>query len=165
MPKFTKWVNGGKFDGGKLSDEQNFLREWYGKLIRTTQAEAFTKGEFYGLNHTNNDNPAFGRVGDESASGHWLYAFLRHDPKSGQSFLVVANFHGTETLTNVKIRIPQDIRKFLGQGETEIWRFSDKLDSEWAGTASSESLENEGLSLPDLRPCSAFILEIGRESP
>jgi len=165
MPEFTKWVNDGKFDGGKLSDEQNFLREWYGKLIRTTQAEAFTKGEFYGLNHPNNDNPAFGRVGDESASGHWLYAFLRHDSKSGQSFLVVANFHGTETLTNVKIRIPQDIRKFLGRGETEIWRFWDKLDSEWAGTASLESLENEGLSLPDLRPCSAFILEIGRESP
>jgi glycosidase len=165
MPEFTKWVNGGKFDGGQLGDEQKSLRTWYGKLIRTTQAEAFTKGEFYGLNHTNNENPAFGRAGGESASGHWLYAFLRHDAKSGQSFVVVANFHGTETLVGVKIRIPQDARTFLGHADRETWSFSDKLASEWFGTASSESLENQGLSLPDLPPCSALILEIGRESP
>jgi hypothetical protein len=106
MPEFAKWVNGGKFDGGRLSDEQKSLRAWYGKLIRATQSPAFTKGEFYGLNHANKDNPNFGRVGDESASGHWLYAFLRHDPASGQSFLVVANFHGSETLRGVKIQHP-----------------------------------------------------------
>ena len=79
MPEFTKWVNGGNFDGGRLSDEQKALREWYGKLIRATQCRAFTTGQFYGLNHANRDNPAYGRVGDESASGHWLYAFLRRD--------------------------------------------------------------------------------------
>ena len=82
MPEFTKWVNGGKFDGGRLGEEQKSLREWYGKLIRVTQARAFTAGGFYGLNHANNTNPAFGRVGDETASGHWLYAFLRHDEES-----------------------------------------------------------------------------------
>ncbi|HEX7262441.1 MAG TPA: alpha-amylase family glycosyl hydrolase, partial [Luteolibacter sp.] len=86
MPEFTKWVNGGKYDGGRLSEEQRALRDWYGRLIRATQAPAFTAGEFYGLNHANMENPGFGRVGDETVSGHWLYAFLRHDPESGQSF-------------------------------------------------------------------------------
>ena len=165
MPQFTKWVNDGKFDGGRLSEEQKALRAWYGKLIRTTQAEAFTKGEFYGLNHANNENPAFGRVADESASGHWLYAFLRHDAKSGQSFLVVANFHGTETLAGVKIRIPQDARAFLVRSHEETWNFSERLDFEWTGKTSRESLENEGLVLPDLAPCSALILEIGHPAP
>ena len=162
MPEFTKWVNDGKFDGGKLSAEQKSLRAWYGKLIRTTQAQAFTKGEFYGLNHSNNDNPAFGRVGEEAASGHWLYAFLRHDAASGQSFLVVANFHGTETLSGVKIRIPQDARAFLGRSEMETWHFSDELASEWSGSASRESLDTQGFALPDLPPCSALLLKIGR---
>ena len=90
-PECVKWVNDGKCDGGRLSDAQKELRAWYGKLLAVTREPAFTGGEFYGLNHANNDNPAFGRVGDETASGHWVYAFLRHDRASGQAFLVVAN--------------------------------------------------------------------------
>ncbi len=98
MPEFTKWVNKGKFDGGLLSDEQKRLRDWYAALLAVMREPAFTRGDFYGLNHANNDNPGFGRVGGETASGHWLYAFLRRDPGTGQVFLVIANFHPGETL-------------------------------------------------------------------
>ena len=160
MPEFVKWVNGGKFDGGLLSDDQKSLREWYSKLIRVTEAPAFTRGEFHGLNHANKDNPAFGRVGDETASGHWLYAFLRHDDQSGQSFLVVANFHGTETLRGVKVRIPRNARAMLGREDAATWRFADRLETGWTGTADGSLLENDGLPLPDLPACSALLLEI-----
>jgi glycosidase len=163
MPEFTKWVNGGNYDGGRLSAEQKSLREWYGKLIRTTQNRAFTAGEFYGLNHANKENPVFGRVGDESVSGHWLYAFLRRDAKTGQAFLVVANFHGSETLCGVKILIPHDARMFLGRTGDETWSFTDRLDSGWSATVARDSLEDEGVALPDLAPCSAMLLEIGRD--
>jgi glycosidase len=164
MPEFTKWVNGGKFDGGRLSDAQKALREWYGKLIRATQCRAFTAGEFYGLNHANKENPAFGRVGWEAISGHWLYAFLRRDTKTGQAFLVVANFHGAETLRGVKVRIPNDARMFVGRTGDAVWSFADRLDSEWRGTASGDSLEHGGLALPEMPPCSALLLEIGSAS-
>ena len=160
MPEFTKWVNGGKYDGGRLSDEQRSLREWYGKLIRATQAPAFTAGEFYGLNHANQENPNFGRVGDETASGHWLYAFLRHDSKSGQSFLVVANFNGSETLHHVKISIPENAWDFMNRRGIETWKFTDRLDSTWSASASRDSLASEGIALPDLSPCSAMVIEI-----
>ncbi len=160
MPEFAKWVNGGKYDGALLSDEQKSLRAWYGKLIRATQCRAFTTGEFYGLNHANKENPAFGRVGEETASGHWLYAFLRRDSKTGQAFLVVANFHGSETLKGVKVRIPKDAQMFLGHSADETWTFSDRLDSDWKGSARRELLESEGASLPELPPCSALLLEI-----
>jgi glycosidase len=162
MPEFSKWVNHGKFDGGRLSDEQKSLREWYGKLIRATQSDAFTQGEFYGLNHANKDNPAFGRVEGETTSGHWLYAFLRRDAKSGQAFLVVANFHGSETLQGVKIRLPQDAQSFLRRKSDEIRTLTDRLASDWKGSVSGKSLENEGVALPDLAPCSALLLELGR---
>jgi glycosidase len=155
MPEFTKWVNGGKYDGGKLSTDQKALREWYGKLIRATQAPAFTAGEFYGLNHANKDNPKFGRVGDETASGHWLYAFLRHDPKSGQSFLVVANFSGSETLRGVNVNIPEDAWKFLGRTDHATAKFTDRLNGGWSSLSGKD-----GLTLPDLAPCSAMLLEI-----
>jgi hypothetical protein len=91
-----------------------------------------------------------------------LYAFLRHDAESGQSFLVVANFHGTETMRGVKIRIPQDAQKFLGRTGDEPVTFTDRLDSDWTGSATGTALGDEGIALPDLAPCSAMLLEIGR---
>jgi glycosidase len=161
MPEFTKWVNGGQFDGGRLSDEQKSLRDWYGRLIRATQCRAFTAGEFYGLNHANKQNPAFGRIGDETTSGHWLYAFLRRDTKTGQAFLVVANFHASESLHSVRVHIPEDAQMFLGHLGDETWSFADRLDSAWSGTVARESLEGDGVPLPALAPCSAMLLEIG----
>jgi hypothetical protein len=157
MPEFTKWVNGGKYDGGGLSNEQKALRDWYGKLIHATQSPAFTAGEFYGLNHANKENPRFGRVGDETFSGHWLYAFLRHDAESGRSALVVANFHGSETLRGVRVHIPEHAWKFMGRSAKTPWTFADRLDGNWTGKSSKE-----GIKLPDLTPCSALILEISR---
>jgi glycosidase len=160
MPEFTKWVNGGKYDGGRLSAAQKELREWYGKLIHATGQRAFTHGEFYGLNHANKDNPHFGRLMDEPVSGHWLYAFLRRDSKSGQAFLVVANFHGHETLRGVKIRIPLDARMFLCRSTDLRWLFADRLDSDWSAAVDQHTLEHEGLALPDLAACTAMLLEI-----
>ncbi len=155
MPEFTKWVNGGKYDGGGLSEEQKDLRHWYSRLIHATQSPAFTAGEFYGLNDANKLNPRFGRVGDESFSGHWLYAFLRHDSVSGQSYLIVANFHGWESLIGVKIRIPLHAWEFMSRGGRTEWNFTDQLATPWRGQSDAE-----GLVLPDLEPCSALILEI-----
>ncbi len=161
MPEFTKWVNGGKFDGGRLSDEQKALREWYAKLIRSTQSRAFTHGEFYGLNHANKDNPAFGRVGDESVSGHWLYAFLRRDSKSGEAALVVANLNPHETLKNLRVLIPEDAQMFLGHHGDETWNLAD-LMGDWKSGATRASLTTTGLQIPDLPPCDAAIISISR---
>jgi glycosidase len=160
MSEFSKWVNGGKYDGGRLSAEQKSLRDWYGRLILATQCRAFTAGEFYGLNHANRDNPSFGRVGDEAASGHWLYAFLRRDVKTGQAFLVVANFHGSETLRGVKIRVPNDAQMFLGLSSVDAWHLTDRLDSTWSATVVRDRLETDGITLPELPPCSAMLIEL-----
>ena len=161
MPELIKWVNDGSFDGGGLTAAQKSLREWYGKLIRATQVRAFTCGELYGLNHANKENPGFGRVGDESVSGHWLYAFLRRDSRTGHAFVVLANFHPSETLKDVKIRIPADARLFLGRSGQESWTLRDRLDSDWSVTVAPTELENEGATIPALAPCSAMLLEIG----
>lgn len=161
MPEFVKWVNGGRYDGGRLSQAQKNLRAWYGRLMGAVNDPAFTRGDFYGLNHFNKPNPSFGRVGDESVSGHWLYAFLRHDAKSGRAFLVVANFHPTETLRGVRIRIPDDAQSLLSRESVDPWRFADQLGSGWSGTSSRAALAGEGAAMPDLPPCSALLLEIG----
>jgi glycosidase len=160
MPEFVKWVNHGKFDGARLSAEQQALRAWYGKLLRVTQQAAFVAGGFYGLNHANRDNPHFGRLDGDAVSGHWLYAFLRHDPQSAQAFLVVANFHGSATLRQVRVRIPQHALALLGRAAGGACGFADRLDSAWTGPGAGCDLANDGLALPDLAPCSALMLEL-----
>ena len=162
MPEFTKWVNGGRYDGGRLSEAQQLLREWYARLICATQTPAFTKGEFYGLNHANRHNRYFGRVAGETVSGHWLYAFLRYDVASGEVCLVVANFHGLETLVDVKVLIPQDAMQLIGLGMSQTIKVKDRLDSLWTAQAVGASLLTRGLELPDMLPCTALILEIGK---
>ncbi len=158
MPEFTKWVNGGKYDGGRLGEQQKALRDWYGRLIRLMHEPAFEKGGFYGLNHANKENPAYGRVAGETASGHWLYSYLRRDPGSGQAFMVVANFHGSETLTDVRIRLPEDALKWLGKnGQIS---FQERLDPGWNTQSPTALLPQEGLLLPPLAPLSAMFIEL-----
>lgn len=155
MPEFCKWVNGGKYDGGGLSAERRALREWYGRYIRATQSGAFTRGGFYGLNFANGGNPRFGRVGDETFSGHWLHAFLRHDALSGDSCLVVVNCHASETLRGVHVDIPEHAWGYLGRRTEKPWKFTDRLAGAWTGHSTPE-----GIALPDLEPSSAMVLEI-----
>lgn len=161
MPEFTKWVNGGKFDGRRLSDEQKALRDWYRKLLHVMHDKAFTAGDFYGLNNANKDNPLFGRLGEESVSGHWLYAFLRSDRESGRAFLVVANFNGDQTIRGASVRIPRDAHEFIGRADKARWKFSDRLETSWCASIMSAALDSTGIMLPDLPPCSSLLLEIG----
>lgn len=165
MPEFTKWVNGGKFDGGRLSDGQKELRDWYARLLAVTREPAFTQGGFHGLNPANNANPAFGRVADETASGHWLYAFLRRDPASGQAFLVVANFHPEKTLADVRVRIPGDAASFLGMDGEARWSLRERLAGAWSVTAESTGFATSGVPLPALPPLTAWFIEIQAVAP
>lgn len=161
MPAVTPWVNGGKYDGAKLSVEAKELRAWYGSLLSLMGEPAFEKGEFYGLNHANKDNKEFGRIDDEQASGHWLYAFLRRDEQSGQAFLVVVNFHATKPLNPVCIQLPEDAISWLKlkNDVTMVDKLASKQQFRWQ----LDELRNRGVTLPELAPCSAMMLEISSE--
>jgi glycosidase len=113
MPEFVKWVNEHTYDGGRLSPEQKALRNFYSRLINLADEPAFRDGKFFPLNPANRENERFGRLPGEQASGHWLYAFLRYDPLTGQRFLVVANLHPETALRDVRILIPESALQSL----------------------------------------------------
>jgi hypothetical protein len=159
LPELAKWVNGHRYDGGRLSREQRELRQWYGDLVRLCGEPAFAEGEFVPLNPHNLDNPDYGRLGGEAASGHWFYSFLRVQSGGGQAFLVVVNLHGEATLCGVMVKIPQATLQAMGKTEATL-RFEDRLAGEWRAVVEAMSLCEEGLALPDLPPCSALYLEI-----
>jgi len=158
MPEFAKWVNGGKFDGGGLSPAQKNLRAFYGRLLRLVNEPAFRNGDIYHLNAENEDNPAFGRVNGEKASGHWLYSFLRRDPVTGQGFLVLVNLHRSETLAPVTVRLSGKALRFLdGKQSGAPALFEEKLS-----TVPGLRLEGtgEGLTIPSLPPLTPYFFEI-----
>jgi len=160
MPEFRKWVNGGKYDGEKLSPEQKALREWYGRLIHVLREPAFTCGEFYGLNHANKENSAFGRLPGEAVSGHWLYAFLRFDETSGQAFLCVASFQPRDTMKDVSVIIPEHALASMSKKSAKSLSFHEKLSDAPVLKAPTEYLPTTGLAIGNLPPFAVRYYEL-----
>ena len=88
VPEHQKWLNQGKFDGGKLGAEQKDLRDFYRRLLNLGgSSEAMRRGQFYELQDANN-------LGKEYNQRN-LYAYLRYTGK--QQVLVVVNFSADKT--------------------------------------------------------------------
>jgi len=168
MPEFAKWVNGGKFDGGRLSEEQKSLREFYRRLLAAVDQPAFRDGVFYPLNPENRKNPAYGRVRG-AEPGHWLYSYLRYDVASGQRMLVVVNLHPRETFRDLRVRIPRSAMRFLGwdtiAGSKTVPVLAQDRLGEVPG-ASAEiattpaEVEQSGLPIKELQPLTAAYYEL-----
>ena len=162
MPEFVKWVNDGKFDGGKLSPEQKDLRAFYGRLLPLVNEPAFRSGSFIPFSETNLSNPAYGRLEGETASGHWLYSFMRADPATGQAFLVVVNLNPSSAMHNVRIRFPEAALRALPGSEVV---FTDKLAAEkpLRIEASAESIGATGLEIETISPLTPLYLEVSKK--
>ncbi|HEX8076775.1 MAG TPA: alpha-amylase family glycosyl hydrolase, partial [Chthoniobacterales bacterium] len=163
MPEFVKWVNGHRYDGGGLSPEQKSLRAFYGRLIKLVAEPAFRDGKFFSLNPANRDNPAFGRFPGESASGHWLYAFLRYEPTSAQRFLVVVNLHPTISFQNVHVLLPATALRFLGlhrHSPEAKFKLMERLGERGSGTlVTAGNAASDGVPISEIPALSAFYFE------
>jgi glycosidase len=153
MPEFTKWVNDHKYDGARLSSEQQRLREFYSRLINLVGEPAFRDGKFLSLNPANRENPDFGRLPGESASGHFLYAFLRYDSASEQRFLIVANLHPAIAFQAVKVHLSSEARRFLDLSSNPSLKLIDEL-SDLTG-----EIADDAVRIPELPPLSAVYFE------
>lgn len=168
MPEFAKWVNDGALDGGRLSDEQKSLRDFYRRLLAAVDQPAFRDGDFYPLNPDNLENPGYGRL-DRGVSGHWLYSYLRYDPATGQRMLVVVNLNPRETLRDVRILFPRRAMRFLGWdtiagSKTVPVMARDRLGDipgEIAEiTTTPAEMEQPGLRIKELQPMTAAYYEL-----
>jgi hypothetical protein len=163
MPALVSWLNGHGYDGGNLSVGQKSLREFYAALIRLTSEPAFRDGVFIPLNPENKQNPAFGRLGDETTSGHWCYAFLRFDHTSRQTFLVVVNLHPGETLRHVGVFFPGAALQTTGLNKADLQlRFIDRLAADPAMEIELRAgeLAAGDLRIPEILPLTACYFEV-----
>jgi glycosidase len=109
VSEHQKWMNGGRFDGGGLSDSQKYLRDLYSRLLNAVIShDALRWGNFWELMLANQREPWFSQQ---------LYIFLRHTDK--QRILVIANFNRSEWGINVKL--PADLLNYFNlSGQTEF---------------------------------------------
>ena len=164
MPELVQWVNAHRYDGGRVSEEQMQLRAFYGRLLHLANEPAFRDGDFFALNRANIDNPHFGRMSGETASGHWVYAFLRYDPVAAQRFLVLANLHRGEWLRDVRVRIPPGALQFLALESLDQVRACDRLSGD-AELHRGRAVGPDALGFGDLPPLTAFYFELQIEPP
>ena len=140
VPEHQKWMNQGKFDGAKLSDDQRQLRDFYGRLLRLAgSSEAIRAGRFYELQDANNLSKEY----DQQK----LYAFLRYT--KGQQVLVIVNFSDQKTYQPTLI-IPPAAMQAMGLDPQHLYTYRDLLSG-------GEPQLGTKVTLP---PLGALVLEI-----
>jgi glycosidase len=137
VPEHQKWMNEGRFDGGKLEESQKALLEKYREIMRVSQHEVVANGAFYDLMYTNQDNPDF--------DTEKVYAFIRYTDKARALF--VANFSYEDL--EIKVRIPEHAFGLMGLENKEAIDFQPQKNE--SRRYSVEKLKNEGLPVKVFR--------------
>ncbi len=143
VPKHQQWVNGGKFDGGKLTDEQKQLRQFYGDILKLASTnQAISQGDYFDLTVSNFQS---GNISSfVSAYARWI---------GEENLLIISNFNSKTE--KIKIVIPETLASSLKLEKGKAYVGRDLLRS-GAEIGINESLTAE-MELPAY---SSFILKI-----
>lgn len=169
MPELVKWVNDHKYDGGRLSEDQTNLRHLYGRLVQLAGEPAFRDGTFIRLNEVNRDNPKFGRIGNETPSGHWLFGFLRYDARTAQRFLVLVNLHPQTLMGDVRVKFSKETLNALGLDTADPKSYINLRDrlvenEAAAGGGTIADALGDGLPVDEMPPLTARYYELTMDS-
>ncbi|MCX7882463.1 MAG: alpha-amylase family protein [Brevinematales bacterium] len=162
VPEHQKWVNGGKFDGGQLSEDQKKLRTFYQKLLSTVKTHpALAGGKMYDLGFANEAVQVKDRLLPQSEGfSDGILAFARYT--EGKMVLVVANFEREEKRFVVKL--PQALWEAAKLPVKGTYRLKDLLGglpdiSFEAAKTTNRLSKNAGIPLV-LPPVSAALYEV-----
>lgn len=134
VPEHQKWMNGGAFDGGLLSEPQKSLRQFYGTLLNLAQT-----------------NPAIvsGAYADLTVSDD-IHAFIRSS--GSEKLLIVSNF-GSK-VKPVSVAIPAELATSLSLKADKTYQLRDLL---WKNSDQKLTARTLSMNLPAY---SAYIFRI-----
>jgi len=98
VPNHQRWMNGGKFDGGRSSKEELALRDFYKRLLNATLKNPAIMGDFQEIQSANR----FGTQG----YGKDVYSFVRWS--ANEKLVVVSNISKSEG-SHFDLKIPSDV--------------------------------------------------------
>jgi glycosidase len=143
VPQHQKWINGGKFDGGQLSDEQKQLRQFYGDILKLSSTnQAIARGEYADLTAFNHHK---GNI------SHLVSTFARWYGE--ENLVIVSNFNSATE--KIKIVLPDEVASAMKLEKGKAYVGRDLLRS------GAEIGFNEALTADmELPAYSSFILKI-----
>lgn len=134
VPEHQKWMNGGAFDGGLLSDQQKSLRQFYSTLLNLAQSSpAIVSGAYHDL--TTSDD---------------VHVFVRNS--GAEKLLIVSSFDSK--VKPAKIEIPAELARELNLTADKSYVLKDIL---WKTSDSRMEQLTVSLNLPAY---SAYIFKI-----
>lgn len=146
VPSHQRWMNGGKFDGGLLSQSEKDLRDFYKRVLNFSINSPALTGKFQEIQTPNR----------QSTSGYdpGIYSFVRWS--KAQKLIVVTNFSWLTT-SNFELKVPADVIK--------TWKLKDgtypvKDQLYLKNTAKLEVLNGEGKVKITIAPSESFIYSL-----
>jgi glycosidase len=98
VPSHQRWMNGKKFDGGSLTDQETSLREFYKTLLNFSLQSEALMGDYREIHYFNKDHtPGY---------DHRIFSFVRWT--ENEKLIIVSNFE-TDRTYQIELKIPSDI--------------------------------------------------------
>ena len=98
VPNHQRWMNGGKFDGGKLTPSEKSLRDFYKRVLNFTLKSSALVGDFKEI-HSANTTITDGYLPE-------IYSFVRWS--DSEKLIVVVNFSSSKK-SQFELIIPNEI--------------------------------------------------------
>jgi hypothetical protein len=139
-------MNGGKFDGGQLSEDEKNLRDFYKRLLNFSVNSSALMGNFQEIQTANRIiSPGYDIA---------IYSYTRWSDK--QKLIIVTNFYALAS-SNFELRIPADI--------IQKWNLKDGTynitDQLYQKKTTELRVENgEGKAQISIGPSESFIFQL-----
>ena len=146
VPNHQRFMNGGKFDGGQLTDIEKDLRNFYKKLLNFSINSSALMGKYQEIQTVNHQTTK-----DYDAG---IYAFTRWS--NNQKLIVITNFSWL-TSSNFELKIPSDIitKWNLKDG---TYTLTDQIYKN--NSVKLEVLNGEGKAKIKIKPSESFIFQV-----
>jgi glycosidase len=146
VPHHQRWMNGGKFDGGQLTESEKELRDFYARLLNFTIKSSAMMGKYQEIQTVNRNETK------EYDPG--LYSFVRWDNK--EKLIIIANCSWVTT-SHVDLIVPEDvIEKWnLNDGDYKV---TDQLYNH--ETSTLEVKGGRGIIKVKIKPSESFIFKL-----
>lgn len=146
VPHHQRWMNDGKFDGGKLSESEKALRDFYSRLLNFTITSSALMGKYQEIQTVNRNETSQYDAG--------LYSYVRW--KENEKLIVIANFSWVTT-SHIDLIVPEDIisKWNLTDGEYKV---VDQLYLQ--ETTILKVINGRGKMKVNLKPSESFIFKL-----
>lgn len=146
VPNHQRWMNDGKFDGGKLSDLEKQLRDFYKRLLNFSIKSPALMGSYQEIQTANRQN--------NQGYDELIYSYVRWS--ENQKLIIAANFSSEKTSV-FNLKIPSDVilKWDLKDGE---YILTDQLYSNKKNVLVVKN--GEGTVIVELAPSESFIYQV-----